>query len=245
MTKSFVLFTLFCFFIEVAYCQPGKDNDEETALKYAREIYYKSLSQQAGIYSGPDYIGYPYPNKDGHQFFFSTEPSKGDVYYDGMQYKNIPMWYDIARNEVIAQHFDDYSRISLHYEKIRDFSIFNHHFVKIDAKTSAESGLAEGFYDQLYKGKSEVLVKRSKYFVVRPDLEGMSVSFSSEKSNIFLRTGTQYFAVSSQKSVLKILGKYQKEIQSHLKQTKIKFRKEREKAIIIMVAHYDELNNQI
>ncbi len=244
MTKCLALLTLFCSFINIAYCQLAKGSNEESAQAYARELYHKSLSQQAGIYSGPDYIGYPHPAKDGHQFFFSTESFKGDVYYDGIQYKNIPLWYDIVRNEVVAQHFDGFSQISLHEEKVRDFSIFNHHFINIDEKVSAETGLSEGFYDQLYAGESELLVRRSKDFVINTNLEGIWVSFSGEKTNIFLRTGTGYSTVSSQKSVLKALGKHEKEVLAHLKQSRIKFRKEREKAIIIMVAHFDGLNKQ-
>ncbi len=241
MSKCPALILLF-FSMVSAYGQSGKGSNEELALNHARELYHSSLSEQSGIYSGPDYIGYPHATKDGHQFFFSTDAFKGDVYYDGIQYKNIPLWYDIARNEVVAQHFDGYSRISLHPEKVRDFSIFNHNFIKIDQKASAATGLSEGFYDQLYARESEILVRRSKDFVITTNLEGIWVSFSGEKTTIFLRTGSEYSTVSSQKSVLNALGKYEREVLAHLKQSGIKFRKEREKAITIMVAHFDELN---
>lgn len=169
----------------------------------------------------------------------------GEIRYDGMLYKNIPMWYDLARNEVAVRYFDNISRISLHNEKVSDFSFAGHHFINIEGDTASKYGLGNGFHDQIYKGKSEILVKRSKDFLISTDPDGVWISFSGGKNDVFLRTGEKYEPVSSQKSVLKALGKHEKEIQAHLKQNKIKFRKEREKAIIMMVAYYDQLNKQI
>lgn len=244
MSKCLLAILFLCSFFKISYCQSGGAN-ETSALQHARQLYVNSLSQQAGIYSGPDYLGYPHPVKDGHPFFLSAEPFKGEIYYDGIQYKDIPMWYDLAKNEVIIQRYDNFSRISLHPERIRDFSISGHHYIKIDEAASERTGLAKGFYDQLYHKKSEVLVRRSKDFLINTNIDGVWVSFSNEKNAVFIRTGTEYKQVSSQKSVLQALGKYQKEIQADLKQTKIRFNKEREKAITIMVAYYDELNNQL
>jgi len=70
------------------------------------------------------------------------------------------------------------------------------------------------------------------------------ISFSGDKSDIYVRTGDKFHPVSSQKSVLDVLGKYQKEVLAQLKQNKIKFRKEREKAIVMMLAYFDQLNSQ-
>lgn len=244
--RIFLVLTLapIFFLASKCYSQPVKSN-EDLALQSAREIYSASLSEQAGIYNGPDYIGYPHPVKEGQPFFLSPEVRYGEIRYDGILYRNIPMWYDIVKNEVVVQYADNYSRISLHNEKISDFSIADHHFIKIAGETATKYGLDEGFYDQIYKGRSEVLVKRTKTFVISTNTEGVWVSFYNEKRDIFLRTGDEYQAVSSLKSVLEALGKYQKEILANLRQNKVRFRKEREKAIILMVAYYDQLNSQI
>ncbi len=233
------------FLTDTGYCQDGKGSNEELALKHVREIYSGSLSEQSGIYRGIDYIGYPYPIKKGEQFFLTGEERKGEIRYDGMLYKNIPMWYDIARNEVIVGYADNSSKISLHNEKISDFLIENHRFINIQGDTAIKYDLKEGFYDQIYKGKSEILVKRAKDFIKNTDTDGVWIAFSNEKKDIFLRTGEKYESVSTKKSVLKALGKYQKEIQAHLKKNKVKFGKQREQAIKLMVAYYDQLNNQI
>jgi hypothetical protein len=248
MTRSiFLLLTLssILFLADTSYCQVGKGSNEELALKHAREIYSERLSEQSGIYRGIDYIGYPHRTKKGDPFFLSDAVRMGEIRYDGMLYKNVPMWYDLARKEVIVGYFDGFSKISLHSEKISDFLIENHHFINIQGDTASKHGLDEGFYDQIYKGKSEILVKRDKNFLISTDPDGLWMSFSGEQNDIFLKTGEKYESVSSQKSVLKALGKYEKEIQAHLKKNKVKFNKQREKAIMMMVAYYDQLNKQV
>ncbi len=230
--------------VNTSYSQVGKGTNEELALQHARNFYSESLSVQSGIYRGPEYTGYPYRIKEGHPFFISTELQKGEIRYDGMSFRDVPMWYDLAKNEVVVQYVDNFSKISLHKEKISDFTISGHHFINIQGD-SAKSNLENGIYDQIYSGKSEILVRRSKSYLREIDSEGIWFTFSRENTAIFIRTGEIYKPVSNQKSLLKALGKYQKEILTHLRQSKINFRREREKAIILMAAYFDQLNSRI
>ena len=232
------------FLVNTSYSQVGKGMNEELAIQHARKIYIASLSEQAGIYNGPEYIGYPHRAQEGHPFFLSSDVQKGDIRYDGELYEAVPMWYDLARKEVVIQYADNFSKISLHKERVSDFSISGHHFINIQSD-SGKSSLERGIYDQIYNGKSQVLVQRSKSFLKDTNTDGIRLNFSGEKANIFIRSGEIYKSVSSQKSVLNALGKFEKEILAHLKQGKIKFRNEREKAIILIAAYYDQLNSRI
>ena len=232
------------FLVNTSYSQVGKGMNEEFAIQHARKIYIASLSEQAGIYNGPEYIGYPHRAQEGHPFFLSSDVQKGDIRYDGELYEAVPMWYDLARKEVVIQYADNFSKISLHKERVSDFSISGHHFINIQSD-SVKSSLERGIYDQIYNGKSQVLVQRSKSFLKDTNTDGIRLNFSGEKTNIFIRSGEIYKSVSSQKSVLNALGKFEKEILAHLKQGKIKFRNEREKAIILIAAYYDQLNSRI
>lgn len=232
------------FLVNTSYSQVGKGMNEELAIQHARKIYITSLSDQAGIYNGPEYIGYPHRAQEGHPFFLSSDVQKGDIRYDGELYEAVPMWYDLARKEVVIQYADNFSKISLHKERVSDFSISGHHFINIQSD-SVKSSLERGIYDQIYNGKSQVLVQRSKSFLKDTNTDGIRLNFSGEKANIFIRSGEIYKSVSSQKSVLNALGKFEKEILAHLKQGKIKFRNEREKAIILIAAYYDQLNSRI
>lgn len=231
-----------CFGHQVSFgqTQPEKDSKQLT-IKNTVSLYFKSLGEQSGIYRGPGYIGYPYALSNGHQFFESPNFAQGTIFYDGMLYQNIPMWYDLVKDQVVIQTLDSFSLISLHTERIDYFSLLGHYFIKISQDSS--SSLSTGFYDQIYKGKTEVLVRRFKGTLDDVSTEGIFTKILKQKNVIYLKKQGKYFSVLNSGSVLKALGNNQKEILNHLKKNAIKFKKDREKAIVMMVSYYDQLNN--
>lgn len=229
-----------CFGHEVSFGQTQTEKDShQLTIKNTVSRYYKSLGEQSGIYHGPAYIGYPYQLSNGHQFFESPNLTQGTIFYNGMLYQDIPMWYDLVKDEVVVQNIDSLSMISLHNERIDYFSLLGHYFIKISQDSS--SSLSTGFYDQIYKGKTEVLVRRYKGTLEDVSTEGIFTKILKQKNEIYLKKEGKYFSVLSSGSVLKALGNKQKEILSHLKKNAIKFKKDPEKAIVMMVSYYDQL----
>ena len=231
-----------CFIQKVSYCQEtAVSADEGKALKNARSVYERSLGEQSGIYRGPGYIGHPYPTTNGHPFFETPDQTIGTIYYDGMLYKDIPIWYDLVKDQVIVLHTDGLSKISLHNEKIDYFSLYNHLFIHIKKDTSNTFSLSAGFYDRVYQGKTEVLVKRSKGSLKDATTQGIFIKILKQKNDFYIKKGEKYYPVESAGSVLKALRSKQKEIQEFLKKSNIKFRKDPENTIIRMVRYYDQL----
>ncbi len=231
-----------CFIQKVSYCQEtAVSADEGKALKNARSVYERSLGEQSGIYRGPGYIGHPYPTTNGHPFFETPDQTIGTIYYDGMLYKDIPIWYDLVKDQVIVLHTDGLSKISLHNEKIDYFSLYNHLFIHIKKDTSNTSFLSAGFYDRVYQGKTEVLVMRSKGSLKDATTQGIFIKILKQKNDFYIKKGEKYYPVESAGSVLKALGSKQKEIQEFLKKSNVKFRKDPENAIVRMVGYYDLL----
>ena len=229
-----------CFGHEVSFGQTQTEKDShQLTIKNTVSRYYKSLGEQSGIYHGPAYIGYPYQLSNGHQFFESPNLTQGTIFYNGMLYQDIPMWYDLVKDEVVVQNIDSLSMISLHNERIDYFSLLGHYFIKISQDSS--SSLSTGFYDQIYKGKTEVLVRRYKGTLEDVSTEGIFTKILKQKNEIYLKKEGKYFSVLSSGSVLKALGNKQKESLSHLKKNAIKFKKDPEKAIVMMVSYYDQL----
>ncbi len=231
-----------CFGHQVSFAQTQSEKDsQQLTIKNTVSLYFKSLGEQSGIYRGPGYIGYPYAIINGHQFFESPNFAQGTIFYDGMLYQNIPMWYDLVKDQVVIQTLDSFSLISLHTERIDYFSLLGHYFIKISQDSS--SSLSTGFYDQIYKGKTEVLVRRFKGTLEDVSTEGIFTKILKQKNVIYLKKQGKYLSVLNSGSVLKALGNNQKEILNHLKKNAIKFKKDREKAIVMMVSYYDQLNN--
>ncbi|WP_276361238.1 hypothetical protein [Daejeonella sp. H1SJ63] len=221
------------------YSQSLKEHHiESDELSIVKSQYIKATANQSGLYRGSDYIGYPLRFKGGHQFFELAEPAYGTVFYDGMAYKDIRIWFDIMKDQVLVQHTDGISRIVLHNELVEEFSIFGHQFTHIRA---GESSMSEGFYDLVYQGNTEVLVKRSKVTVKDVSLDGVFLKVLRQRNQFFIKRNGNYYVIEGLGSVLKVLGSKQKEIQAHLKENKLKYRKEPEETIVRAVALFDKL----
>jgi hypothetical protein len=91
-------------------------------VRNAASVYFQSLGEQSGVYRGTEYTGYPFQIKVGHQFFESEAISYGSVFYDGILYENVPMRFDIIKDQLVVRYVDQVSGISLHNEKIDFFS---------------------------------------------------------------------------------------------------------------------------
>ncbi|SDL69989.1 hypothetical protein SAMN05421813_101266 [Daejeonella rubra] len=233
-----------CFSHEVSFGQIQTEKDsQQLTIKNTVSLYYKSLGEQSGIYRGTGYIGYPYQVSNGHQFFESPDFSKGTIFYDGMLYQDIPMWYDLVKDQIVVQSLDSLSMISLHNERIDYFSLFGHDFKKISQDSSNSNSLTTGFYDHIYSGKTEVLVRRYKGTLEDVSPEGIFTKILKQKNEIYLKKEGKYYSVASSGSVVKALGNHQKEVLSQLKKNNVKFKKDPEKATVMMVMYYDQLSN--
>ena len=63
----------------------------------AISIYYQSLQQQSGLYNGSEYVQYAHLLKEGHPYLDTSALVNGNVHYDGIVYKNVPMLYDLIK----------------------------------------------------------------------------------------------------------------------------------------------------
>ncbi len=204
-------------FLDLSFAQIKNDiNSEQLIVNNAASVYFKSLNEQSGIYRGVQYTGFPYKLSNGHQYFETQFPVQGSVYYDGILYKDIPMWYDLVKNQVIVQYVDGFSEIKLHNELIDYFSIYDHHFVHLGRDKIANGVLSDDFYDLVYVGKTQVLVKRSKGTLKEVNT-GIALTILKQKNEVYLVKEGVYLPVNSQSSVLNALGSKQKEIQEFLK----------------------------
>lgn len=245
MTRTVILMLIFFSGLspKYSYSQSGNsDINERSAINYVAGIYAESISEQAGLYDGPEYTGYPYRLSEGIPFFLSNDLTTGDVHYNGMLYKNVPMQYDIVKDELLVQYFDKISMISLHSDKVSSFTIFSQPFVRIDTATARVNNIPSGFYNQIYRGKSEVLVKRSKSSLKSIVSGSLSTVILKQKNDLYILKDGKYYRINNEKSAVSVLDNM-KEVQQPLKQSKIKFRREPEKALVLMVSAYDKLKN--
>jgi len=209
---------------------------------YPLSLYKAATIDAQNLYNGRLYYIYD-SREEEFQFFDSRKLEKGTVFYDGQRYDNIPMMYDIVRDELVITHANGYANILLQSAKVGYFSFYNHNFRRFVSGQGINPEMKTGFYDQVYTGKTKTLVRRVKQRQEKI-LDKKVISQFPEKNIYYVYTDGKYQTVHSKKSVLALFPDQKKELRKVLREQKIKFRKQRETAIVTMVARHDELTKQ-
>jgi hypothetical protein len=210
------------------------------AKEYAVSLYHENIKNESGLYNGSQYVVYAQTIQDGIPFFEITQPSNGNVTYWGVEYKNVPLLYDILKGEIITVVPSTNYLIKLNTEKVSSFEVLNHKFIRI-AKDSSNKNIKTGFYDVLYDGQTAVYKKEIK--TLNEDLSsGKLRTFILDENAFFIKKNNVFFTVSNKSSLLDILKDKKKEVQEFIRKNKLKIRKDKDNALPKIAAFYDEIS---
>lgn len=207
------------------------------ATDSAVQFYFRTLGETWPIHNGRVFYGYP--GHVEHAFFPSNGWQKGSVHYDGVWYNDISLMYDAYMDEVIILHPSS-TPIRLVSDRVLEFHYLGLSFVRLEFDNN--SSMRTGFYEKLTEGPVTIFVKRTK------KIEENIVDLTLEKKFV---TAYQFYAlkdsvfhsIQKQKSLLEIMKDKRQAVVHHLKQQNIKFRKEKEKAILEMARIYNQSPN--
>ncbi len=242
---------LLCFFIVFscltgrALCQTVADDStiQKNAVGHVVGQYYNAIGQMSRLYNGPEYEFYD-PLIKSNAFFLDVNAFKpGTVNYDGEFFSNVPMMYDLNKDLVVVLLYNGFSKYSLVSPRAESFDLLNHHFIYVAAdSTNKASDIEAGFYEEIYSGKLQVLVKWSKSIQTTQTLNSIETFFTEEKKHYYLKKGNNYYSTGSQGAFLDALKDKKKELQQYLKTNKIRFKDAPERAMYMMAAQYDLLS---
>lgn len=203
--------------------------------------FNKTIGEASRLYSGREYFPYDATIK-GNAYYPSTVTTwlNGEVNYDGIVYKDVPLLYDTYKDEVVSLLYNKFSKYALLSERVHDFTVLSHHFIRImaDSLKNDKAGITTGFYDQLYKGKTEVLARHTKNIQTNTSSFGVE-SYFLEKQEYYVKKGNTYYSVSGQGSFLKLFKDKKAELKQYMRDYKIKFNKDPEYAMVKLASYYD------
>jgi hypothetical protein len=220
---------------------PGKAQNNAPAatpiIVKAGDVYNPFIEKQSRLYNGIEHLGYSYKIK-GHAYFLQKEPATGTVVYDELEFANVPMLYDLLKDQVVVQHFNGFSKVGLVSEKVKAFTLLNHHFIYLDSTLGAP--ITTGFYDELYTGNIKVLVKRGKFIqeTIKDEVEREFIATNA----FFIQKAGTYYAVKNYKGLLTVLKDKAPAIKQYLRKNRIKYRKGPENAVLKAAVYYDSIN---
>lgn len=202
------------------------------ARKNAIQYYTQTMGVQSHIFNGSEYKEY-ISQRDEFPTLYD-DVMTGNVKYAGELYENIPLYYDLAKDQVITSYTHG-NKVQLLRDKVEYFDIGDHRFVRLN-----NDKVAEGFYDLLYDGKMKFYAKRLKVLAVRMNGNDADNIFEERVRYYILKNGV-YHTVKGKRSVLSLVSDKKREVKRTIREEKLKFGKTREKSIARILERYEEI----
>lgn len=166
------------------------------------------------IFNGIQFEDLYRSNRVHFRYFETPDYQKGDIHYQGQDYYNINLRYDLVDDQVIVTSTGslNFLDIQLIQEKVENFKIRDRHFIfQGDNKT-----LEKGFYEVAYEDEDVVfLVKHSKSPNKKIGNGRMYFTFK-EKESFFLKRGDAISKISNLREVKKFFRENSESIENFL-----------------------------
>jgi hypothetical protein len=175
-----------------------------------------TLRANSLLYNGVEYTsGLVFFNEA--PFFLGSDFYKGDINYNGNWYKNIFMQYDCKNDVLVVLDAGEESKIQLIHEKLDEFIIADHHFVKLNIQKPSGA-----FYEEVHQGKRTMFVQWQKKVVRNQSEEPRYVLFK----NIFIMHQGNTIRISKISDLFNLFGQNEKKAERFYKDKHLKFRKD-------------------
>jgi hypothetical protein len=214
-------------------------SDELASFKNSIAYFQNEMGADIHLYTGKEYTPYEKGIK-GNPFFFSAEMENNDVFYDGTLYTNVPLLFDIVRQEIVVNRYNQNVRITLLNEKVKYFTLAGHRFENIALNEGKDESAGNTIYDLVFNGRASVYVKRSKR--IKNPVKAEDPPEFVEEDMFYIRNGSILYAVDNRSTLLQALKDKNELIKAYLRKNGFKFKKKLEKELIMTAAYYSTLN---
>ncbi len=203
--------------------------------------YINLLGSEAPIYNGKIYRPFLKLESSSHAFFLNNQYLSGSLVYEGLNYQNLNLMYDLVNDQLILLNFDKTGGIIVPKELVSSFFIDKHHFINIKSDVLNKKDISPGYYQLLYQGEINLLARKTKKIdeIISP--EGIKYSIS-QQDKYYLFKDSAYHHIRNQKDLLQILRSNPDQNLSFLKKEKLDFKKNNEGAMVKLLNFYDSKN---
>lgn len=206
-------------------------------VQAAMSTYYESIGVQAPLYNGVEHMRY-LPTIAGIPYYKVDEWQNGTIEYGGVVYSNVPLKYDMVKDQVVVKHPNGFSSFQLFSPRVSYFILGDERFVYVPAGGDT-SVLAPGFYQQLRTGPVTVLARRTKWIEEKIVDAKLERKFLSRNTYYLLKDGV-YHSPRKEAHLLALAGNRRQEARQALRQAGTRFRKAPEQAILIVADYINQ-----
>ena len=235
-----LLLTPFLLVMQNVCAQKGVSDSLYVAAAKAnlKKHYYEERKSESLLYIGSDYADYE-AVLDEHPFFLNDDWIFGDVQYNGIVYKNVPLQYDIHSQKLITEHAATGRRIELIQQKVAWFNLERHHFVFLsDLQTKGK--IPQEYYELLVDGNTKLFASHSKTFQESTVTGKLEVRVEETKRYLVYKNAA-FIPVKGKSTLMDALADKKASLGSEMRRRKISFNRDKHQAMIETVRIYNRL----
>jgi hypothetical protein len=214
-------------------------SNQEISNNYIENYFNDVMGQKTVLFNGKQYE-FDSSIISGNAFFMDARQFvMGTVTYRGFRFENVPVIYDVFRDEIITKVDDDFTAFALINEWVLNFSLHNHNFIRIVVNFDSE--IKTGFYDVIWDGKIKVLVKRTKS--IQEKLDNTVQKYFLPSTSYFIEKDGKYYKINSESAFMSLFKSEKQLFRKKIKENKLNFRKNPEEVLVTLASYYNTLKN--
>jgi hypothetical protein len=182
-----------------------------------------------------------YSKAIGDPYFLSDTYLKGSVTFNGQEFSNLDLKYDIKNDELLLQ-VESHPTIYINKEMVDSFTLVSGNKTYNIINTGNDtSGVLRGYINVLYDGPSSLYVKYIKK--LQPLAVDGRFDLFFQELHVYLRRGTEISAITGKRKFLELLEDKKREVRNYMKSRKLKIMRKDPDTLIPVLKFYDSIKN--
>ena len=205
--------------------------------------YSKIISHFPDIHRGGHYTA-PHRTINGAPFYDGQEFEDGQLVISGFEFRELPLQYEVWDDLLITVTPIHRQMITLNHLKVSQFILSDGSvFVKKDNAPDYFNH-KNGFYRQIIQDEISLYCKHWKEFHKKTAAAFKTPDKYSDRQRYFLEIGDRLIPIDKRKDAFELLGLRKKELKSFLKSEGVKYKKNPERYLSIMVEIANQKNHE-
>ena len=171
-------------------------------------------------------------------YFKDARYTKSKIRYGGSLYTDIPLRWDLYRDELVVLSPDNYN-VVLSPDKTEDATFHGYH-IRYLKKDSLSNSPPPGYYLLLHAGPCTVLVKHTAVMQQKSYNQRIENYFMFA-TKYYIKKENVYFPVKNKNTLLNALGDYHQELSRLIRANRFTFKRDAEAMIVTTVKEYEKM----
>ena len=220
-------------------------NSDSTQLAKAIQVqqlkFQEHVNTNALLYNGTAYLHY-WNKEIGHPYFETAQFQPSEIVYKEFRYRNVLLKYDLLKKQLVTLNASKEFEMALLNENILEFIIGGHVFININNDSIQSDNPGPGFYEVLYKGKTQVIAKYYKRVEASLKAEDNYSKFV-QYSFFYIKAGGAFHLVEASSDIYQLLKDQRAVLRKYSNKEKLHYSKNPDKTIVSLAIYYDSIKH--